>query len=559
VETKDYNSPHHSPQRKCAGSGVDLRLVAQLGSGIGAGADGSNWHSGLPCKSTLPQQYWTHLCQAMLIVPGGSMKKRWLVQLVSAFLCVVIAGCSSDAGSDFSEDVKQADVSELAGEEDVVGPNDVVGGEDTLAETKDSMPWELAGDVPGPEDVQIDQTETLQPDDTTQDVCSPDCEDKVCGDNGCDGSCGECEEDFQCNDIGQCEPVSCEPDCSWKQCGNDGCDGNCGECEENFYCGPAFQCIPFDCTPECFAKECGWDGCSGSCGECQAGYECSDDGMCICIPDCQGKVCGDDGCGGSCGTCPGGETCQAGQCTGGSCWPNCGDDVLIPAGKFWMGCNAAVDTQCSSDESPYHEVYLDAYYIDRTEVTAADYAACVSGGGCTAPSSGSYSTYQVVGKEDHPINYVTWYQAEAYCTWAGKRLPTEAEWEKAARGTDGRKYPWGNETATCSYAVMYENGEYGCGTDSTWPVCSKSPAGDSPYGLCDMAGNVWEWTADWYSSSYYSSSPTNNPSGPTSGSNRVRRGGGFVYFYYDLRVSNRSVDYPSNVNDALGFRCARSE
>ena len=258
-------------------------------------------------------------------------------------------------------------------------------------------------------------------------------------------------------------------------------------------------------------------------------------------------------CGESCGTCGGGEICQDGQCSGGSCWPDCGDEVLIPAGKFWMGCNEAVDDDCDNDEYPYHEVYLDAYYIDRTEVTAADYAACVSAGGCTTPSSGSYATYQVAGKEDHPINRVTWYQAEAYCTWAGKRLPTEAEWEKAARGNDGRKYPWGNQSPTCDLAV-----KDGCPGD-TQPVCSVSPAGDSPYGLCDMAGNVWEWVADWYDGDYYDNSPANNPTGPNSGSDRVLRGGGFGNYGVNLRVSNRYGYYPSYFLVNLGCRCARSE
>jgi formylglycine-generating enzyme required for sulfatase activity len=230
---------------------------------------------------------------------------------------------------------------------------------------------------------------------------------------------------------------------------------------------------------------------------------------------------------------------------------DCGDEVLIPAGTFWMGCNEAVDTQCYSDEKPYHEVYLDAYYIDRTEVTAAAYEVCVTAGGCTAPGSGSYSTYQKPGMEDHPINRVTWFQAEAYCAWAGKRLPTEAEWEKAARGTDGRKYPWGNATATCDLAVMSA-----CPGD-TQPVCSVSPAGDSPYGLCDMAGNVWEWVADWYSSSYYSSSPGSNPAGPASGSSRVVRGGRFGNDDVTLSVSIRYDDNPSAYYYFLGFRCGR--
>jgi hypothetical protein len=181
---------------------------------------------------------------------------------------------------------------------------------DDLIEDKGTPP----DDLENPEDLQKDNAELAPQDETSQDLCTPACDGKQCGDDGCGDFCGQCEEDFQCNDLGQCEPVPCEPDCSWKQCGNDGCDGSCGECEENFYCGPAFQCIPFDCTPDCFSKECGWDGCSGSCGECLDGFQCSDEGKCVCIPDCDGKACGDDGCGGSCGSCPGTNYCFESQC-----------------------------------------------------------------------------------------------------------------------------------------------------------------------------------------------------------------------------------------------------
>ncbi len=231
-----------------------------------------------------------------------------------------------------------------------------------------------------------------------------------------------------------------------------------------------------------------------------------------------------------------------------------GEMVLIPAGSFWMGCNFAVETQCDTDESPYHEVTLAGYYIDKTEVTVDAYGECVTAGSCTAPSTGGSCNWGVGGRGGHPVNCVNWTQAGAYCTWAGKRLPTEAEWEKAARGTDGRKYPWGNETATCEYAVMS-----GC-PDDILDVCSKSPSGDSPYGLCDMSGNVWEWVFDWYKSDYYTNSPASNPTGPVSGSNRVARGGSFGSpDNGNLRASNRVYHSPSIVSDGLGFRCARSQ
>jgi len=228
---------------------------------------------------------------------------------------------------------------------------------------------------------------------------------------------------------------------------------------------------------------------------------------------------------------------------------------LVASGSFWMGCNTTVDSECQSDESPYHQVTLSGYYMDKTEVTQAEYKKCVDAGECDTPSC----DWDPTGTPNRPVVCVTWSQAGEYCVWAGKRLPTEAEWEKAARGTDGRKYPWGNETATCDYAVMYD-GSWGCGTGSTWDVCGKSPAGDSPYGLCDMAGNVYEWVSDWYDSGYYTNSQASNPTGPVSGSYRVLRGGSFVdHDYYYLRASTRYDYSPSADYYYLGFRCVRPQ
>ena len=175
-----------------------------------------------------------------------------------------------------------------------------------------------------------------------------------------------------------------------------------------------------------------------------------------------------------------------------------GDMCDVPAGPFMMGCNSAVDTECASSEYPYHSVTVPGFKIDKYEVTASEYKACVTASGCTAANTDSGCNYNVSGKESHPINCVDWAQAKAYCTWAGKRLPTEAEWEKAARGTDGRKYPWGNDALDCDHAVHSANG---CSNSSTAPVGSK-PAGVSPYGAEDMVGNVWEWVEDWYHDTY---------------------------------------------------------
>ncbi|HPV21506.1 MAG TPA: SUMF1/EgtB/PvdO family nonheme iron enzyme, partial [bacterium] len=212
------------------------------------------------------------------------------------------------------------------------------------------------------------------------------------------------------------------------------------------------------------------------------------------------------------------------------------------------------------------------------EVTAGEYQKCVDAGDCNNDndnephyreySEEDYSSCNLgaTGKGNHPMNCVSWYGAIAYCEWAGKRLPTEAEWEKAARGTDGRKYPWGNSPAvSCDHAVMddYSSaGGDGCGTDSTWVVGSKEK-GKSPYGAYDMIGNVWEWVNDWYGSDYYETTPSENPAGPESGDSRVLRGGSWnidsVYYvdYGDLRASGRGYGNPAvRLNDG-GFRCAK--
>jgi formylglycine-generating enzyme required for sulfatase activity len=245
--------------------------------------------------------------------------------------------------------------------------------------------------------------------------------------------------------------------------------------------------------------------------------------------------------------------------------------VLVSAGSYWMGCNEAVDDHCGINEKPYHEVSLDAYYIDKTEVTMKEFLACVDVGVCShhlddqtcyyiifengdLAQGGIWNAYR---GDNQPMVCVDWAQAKQFCEWAGKRLPTEAEWEKAARGTDGRKYPWGNQEPDCDRAVMYVGDGSECAPQVTADVCSKSPVGDSPYGLCDMAGNVREWVADWFAAEYFSASPTENPKGPNTGTYRVSRGGGFD-LGNDVRVSGRLGAKPSEAIIYRGFRCVRS-
>ncbi len=213
--------------------------------------------------------------------------------------------------------------------------------------------------------------------------------------------------------------------------------------------------------------------------------------------------------------------------------------VYVPAGEFLMGSE---DADAVSDEAPEHTVYLDAYWIYKNEVTNAQYRQCIEDGVC----SGNLSSYP---ETDYPAVYMDWYEANEYCTWAGGRLPTEAEWEKAARGTDGRTYPWGEESPTCILAQFCDcSGE-------TVPVGSFL-GGASPYGALDMAGNVWEWVADWYDAEYYQNSPSQNPTGPASGTGRVIRGGSWHISGRYLRVSYRdwlNPDYSSG--NRGGFRC----
>ncbi len=256
--------------------------------------------------------------------------------------------------------------------------------------------------------------------------------------------------------------------------------------------------------------------------------------------------------------------------------PDTSGMVRIDAGTFLMGiCNEKTVPPCRpgdpgyasydypdvayEDETPIHEVYLDAYYIDRYEVTVAAYAECVAAGACEPAGDWDGCNQGRPGYENHPINCVSWEDAVAYCTFRGKRLPTEAEWEKASRGTDGRKYPWGNQMPDCSranYIDSYNTG--GPCVGETMPVGSY-PDGVSPYGIHDMAGNVWEWVNDYYGFGYYSISPDRNPTGPSSGLARVIRGGSFDDYPSYVRSPNRDSFNPSSRPDDFGFRCALSD
>jgi formylglycine-generating enzyme required for sulfatase activity len=221
--------------------------------------------------------------------------------------------------------------------------------------------------------------------------------------------------------------------------------------------------------------------------------------------------------------------------------------VFIPAGTFGMGNNSGKD-----DEKPQHKVSLGAFYMDKSEITNELYKTCADAGGCSAPSENQSSTRpRYYGKSqfgNYPVIYVNWNQAQTYCAWRGARLPTEAEWEYAARGADGRVYPWG-ESIDISHA------DY-AGSD-TAAVGSYS-AGISPFGIYDMAGNVSEWVADWYGENYYATLGENafNPLGPSRGQYRVLRGGAWTSGDESARSDYRSHNEPGRSYNYLGFRCA---
>jgi formylglycine-generating enzyme required for sulfatase activity len=227
--------------------------------------------------------------------------------------------------------------------------------------------------------------------------------------------------------------------------------------------------------------------------------------------------------------------------------------IYIPAGDFLMG-SADSDKEANSDEKPQHKVFLDAFWMDKTEVTNAMYALCVQAGACKTlietKSFARSSYYAGTQFKDYPVIYVSRDDAGKYCKWAERRLPTEAEWEKAARGAEGKLYPWGDTSPSPSLLNFNKN------VGDTTQV-GKYPDGASTYGVLDMAGNVWEWVADWYDEKYYSKSPNRNPDGPASGGFGILRGGAWVTEANYVRAAQRlkvAFDFRDSI---VGFRCAR--
>jgi eukaryotic-like serine/threonine-protein kinase len=268
------------------------------------------------------------------------------------------------------------------------------------------------------------------------------------------------------------------------------------------------------------------------------------------------------------------------------------DMIDIPAGDFWMGAQAS-DGDAREDEKPAHLVTLPEYLINKTDVTNSMFNQFVNEtgyitdaeknvhGNVISISSGDapeipganwrhprYSSDSIDGKNNFPVVQVSWNDASAYCKWAGGRLPTEAEWEKAARGTDNRIYPWGNNPPNgtlLNFSDRSLGSTYWMSdmkTDDGYQFASpvgNYPKGASPYGLLDMAGDVWEWVADIYSASYYSLSPKLNPQGPGGGTDKVLRGGSFVNGAKNVRSTRRNHNDQSEPGDEYGFRCVQDK
>ncbi|MCP4896693.1 MAG: formylglycine-generating enzyme family protein [bacterium] len=263
-----------------------------------------------------------------------------------------------------------------------------------------------------------------------------------------------------------------------------------------------------------------------------------------------------------------------------------GEFVLVSQDEFLMGDNF---NEGDADEVPVHRVVLDAFYIARYKVTNKDFWRFIEAGGYSEPSywsAGGFGEYGelprhwnssrfhgggIPGGGDFPVVGVSWFEAAAYCSWISSqtgqnyRLPTEAEWERAARADDQRRFPWGDSIDGSLANYEFSGGPYEPGLtpvgfyDGTVREGFKTGKNISPFGVVEMTGNVWEWCSDWYGGDFYSSSPTQSPTGPESGSSKVLRGGGWVDSHYYHRAANRNSSFPENRNPIQGFRCVRDQ
>ena len=416
------------------------------------------------------------------------------------------------------------------------------------------------------------------------------CDDKsVCTVDSCTaGKCGNVVQ--SCDDGNVCTVENCNPikGCVVLPGGGTCTDGNA--CTVGDSCAGG-ACLPGAVTGCDDGNSCTADGCEPAKG-CVAvkladGVTCDDGNPCFVGEACAAglckfgtvAVCQTTGCTGA----NDGATCATGQgaCENGHCVQTDAKGykwTLVPAGKFWMGCNTSVET-CGFYETPQHEVDLSAYWLGVYEVTVYDYKKCEAAGasGCTAPvvpAGGKYSTYDTGGKEQHPINYVNWNQAQAFCDWLGGALPTEAQWEKGARGgcelyagkvcsSSELTFPWGNAQPTCGLQGVFAdyNGET-CGQAlTTFPVGAGSAQGQSPYGAYDMVGNVTEWVKDMYLSYFYKTAEATKKDPWCANGEFARAVRGVAFSsntYANFRAAYRDHYYaPLIAFYGLGLRCAK--
>ncbi|MBL8073004.1 MAG: formylglycine-generating enzyme family protein [Nitrospira sp.] len=234
-----------------------------------------------------------------------------------------------------------------------------------------------------------------------------------------------------------------------------------------------------------------------------------------------------------------------------------GGMVLVPAGSFLMGSDPRKDRAAGPQEQPQHQVYLDAFMIDRFEVSNVEYLRFVLGTGADWPKFWRENPFPEKAAL-HPVINVSWYEADSFCRWAGKRLPTEAEWEKAARGADGRIFPWGNEPAGWIKSNIAHPGSKRGFKYPPLANINRYDKGASPYGAYQMAGNVSEWVSDWFDPEYYRQGYDRNPLGPKSGELKVFRGGSWNEDPEVARSAGRNAGPPDRESYLTGFRCAKS-
>ncbi len=366
-----------------------------------------------------------------------------------------------------------------------------------------------------------------------------DCEDFECGRSNSGLTCGTCG-----GDLPDCVDHVCVDDCAGLECGDSPNLGiDCGTCE-----GETETCEENLCIDDCDGLECGESPAQGfDCGSCASETAICEENLCV--DDCEGLECGDSpNLGIDCGTCEGERPwCLANQCVA-----QIVEWVEIEGDTFTMGSDS------TASQYPAHSVAVPTFQMTKTEVTQSQYRLCFEEGVCSALGEASTNcVWNDPTRAVHPANCLTWTQANTFCAFVGGRLPSEAEWEFAARsGGKNNVFPWGNAVPSCDFAIITETDEVaGCGENRPWPVCSK-PGGNTEQGLCDMAGNVWEWVEDFWHQNYVGA-PTDGSAWLEASLYRVCRGGSYSGINSAVRTRYRTSFTALTTMTDIGFRCAK--